>query len=60
MTPEMPTEGTAPREHALSRRDLLRTGIATGALEQKAYEFESEEARDILEQLEMENGPAGD
>ena len=40
--------------------DPLYTGIATGALEQKAYEFESEEARDILDQLDMENGPAGD
>ena len=40
--------------------DPLYTGIATGALEQKAYEFESEEARDILDQLEAEAGPAGD
>jgi hypothetical protein len=40
--------------------DPLYSGIATGALEQKAFEFESEEARDILEQLEGENGPAGD
>jgi hypothetical protein len=40
--------------------DPLYSGIATGALEQKAFEFESEEARDLLEQLEAENGPAGD
>ena len=40
--------------------DPLYAGIATSALEQKAFEFESEEARDILEQLDNENGPARD
>jgi len=32
--------------------DPLYSGIAAAALEQKAYEFDSEEARDILDQLE--------
>jgi hypothetical protein len=37
--------------------DPLYAGIAGGALEQKAYEFDSEEARDILDQLDSESGP---
>jgi hypothetical protein len=40
--------------------DQLYAGIAAGALEQKAYEFDSDEARDILDQLDAENGPNGD
>ena len=40
--------------------DPLSAGIAAGALEQKAYEFDSDEARDILDQFDSENGPAGD
>jgi hypothetical protein len=35
--------------------DALYSGIAAGALEQKAFEFDSDEARDILEQFDMEN-----
>ena len=35
--------------------DPLYADIAAGALEQKAYEFDSDEARDILEQLDAEN-----
>ncbi len=35
--------------------DALYAGIAAGALEQKAYEFDSEEARDILDQFDAEN-----
>jgi len=35
--------------------DQLYAGIAAGALEQKAFEFDSEEARDILEQFDAEN-----
>jgi len=35
--------------------DQLYAGIAAGALEQKAFEFDSDEARDILEQFDMEN-----
>lgn len=34
--------------------DPLYEDIATSALEQKAFEYESEEARDVLEQLENE------
>jgi len=34
--------------------DPLYAGIAAGALEQKAFEFDSDEARDILEQFDME------
>ncbi len=37
--------------------DPLYSGIAAASLEQKAYEFESDEARDILEQFDAENGP---
>lgn len=36
--------------------DPLYAGIAAGALEQKAYEFDSEEARDLLDQFDAENG----
>ena len=35
--------------------DPIYAGIATMALEQKAYEFESDEARDLLEQYDAEN-----
>lgn len=35
--------------------DPLYSGIAAAALEQKAYEFDSEDARDILEQFDAEN-----
>ncbi len=34
--------------------DPLYADIATGSLEQKAYEFDSDEARDILDQLDFE------
>src|SRR5688572_5807676 len=39
--------------------DHLYAGIAGASLEQKAYEFESEEARDILDQLDGGNEPTG-
>ena len=39
--------------------DPLYSGIATATLEQKAYEFESDEARDILEQFDSEGGLNG-
>ena len=35
--------------------DPLYADIAAGALEQKAYEFDSDEARDILDQLDAED-----
>ena len=35
--------------------DPIYAGIATMALEQKAFEFESDEARDVLEQYDAEN-----
>lgn len=35
--------------------DSLYTSIAAGALEQKAYEFDSDEARDLLEQFDAES-----
>ncbi len=35
--------------------DPLYADIAAGALEQKAYEFDSDEARDILDQLDAES-----
>ncbi|MFN0277309.1 MAG: hypothetical protein ACKVRN_01775 [Pyrinomonadaceae bacterium] len=35
--------------------DPLYADIAAGSLEQKAYEFDSDEARDILDQLDAEN-----
>ena len=34
--------------------DPLYAGIAAGALEQKAYEFDSDEARDLLDQFDAE------
>jgi len=40
--------------------DQLYSGIAAAALEQKAYEFESDEARDILEQFDAEGGTPAD
>lgn len=39
--------------------DPLYSGIAAATIEQKAFEFESEEARDILEQLDVD-GPVTD
>ena len=39
--------------------DHLYGGIASGALEQKAFEFDSEEARDVLDQLDYENEMTG-
>ena len=39
--------------------DPLYAGIIAAALEQKAYEFDSEEARDILDQLEEESEVTG-
>lgn len=35
--------------------DPLYSGIAAGALEQKAFEFDSDEARDILDQFDIDN-----
>ena len=35
--------------------DPLYADIAAAALEQKAYEFDSDEARDILDQIDAEN-----
>jgi hypothetical protein len=35
--------------------DPLYSGIAAGALEQKAFEFDSDEARDILDQFDSES-----
>lgn len=40
--------------------DPLYAGIAANCLEQKAYEFDSEEARDILDQFDAENEIAGE
>ena len=39
--------------------DPIYAGIAAVSLEQKAYEFESEEARDVLDQFDEESGSAG-
>jgi hypothetical protein len=39
--------------------DQLYAGIAAGALEQKAFDFDSEEARDILDQFDAEGGEMG-
>ncbi|MEJ7622744.1 MAG: hypothetical protein WKF34_02005 [Pyrinomonadaceae bacterium] len=39
--------------------DHLYAGIANAALEQKAFEFESDEARDLLEQIDYENEIGG-
>jgi hypothetical protein len=35
--------------------DPLYQGIAAAALDQKAYEFDSEEARDVLDQFDSQN-----
>lgn len=40
--------------------DALYADIAAGALEQKAYEFDSLEARDILDHFDAENSRTGD
>lgn len=40
--------------------DPLYAGIGAAALEQKAYEFDSEEARDILDHFDSENEGRGD
>jgi hypothetical protein len=40
--------------------DPLYAGIAAGSLEQKAFEFESDEARDILDQFDSESDPTGE
>jgi hypothetical protein len=40
--------------------DPLYAGIAAGALEQKAYEFDSDEARDILDQFESDSEIVGE
>lgn len=37
--------------------DSLYVDIAANALEQKAFEFDSDEARDVLEQMEFDNDP---
>lgn len=39
--------------------DPLYSGIGAGALEQKAYEFDSDEARDMLDQLDAEGEMPG-
>jgi hypothetical protein len=36
--------------------DPLYSAIAAGALEQKAYEFDSDEARDVLDQFDADSG----
>lgn len=40
--------------------DPLYAGIAAATLEQKAYEFDSDEAREILDQFESDNESRGD
>ncbi len=40
--------------------DPLYSSIAVGTLEQKAFEFDSDEARDLLDQLDAENRGARD
>lgn len=40
--------------------DQLYSGIAAAALEQKAYEFDSDDARDVLEQFDAEHGQDAD
>ena len=40
--------------------DQLYSGIAANALEQKAFEFDSDEARDILEQFDSESEMRGE
>ena len=39
--------------------DSLYADIAVSSLEQKAFEFDSEEARDLLERLENEPSTGG-
>jgi hypothetical protein len=54
------TLATLPIPHIVPLLDdPLYSGIAAGALEQKAFEFDSDEARDILEQFDMENEAGG-
>lgn len=40
--------------------DPLYAGIAAASLEQKAYEFDSDEAREILDEFDSENETPGD
>ena len=40
--------------------DPLYAGIAAASLEQKAYEFDSDEAREILDQFDSESEPRGE
>jgi hypothetical protein len=40
--------------------DHLYSGIAAAALEQKAFEFDSDDARDVLEQFDSENDRSAD
>ena len=40
--------------------DPLYAGIAAATLEQKAYEFDSDEAREILDQFDSDSEPRGD
>jgi hypothetical protein len=40
--------------------DQLYSGIAAAALEQKAFEFDSDDARDILDQFDAENDMRGE
>ena len=40
--------------------DPLYAGIAAASLEQKAYEFDSDEARELLDQFESDGEPPGD
>jgi hypothetical protein len=40
--------------------DHLYSGIAAAALEQKAFEFDSDDARDVLEQFDAENDRPAD
>lgn len=40
--------------------DHLYSGIAAAALEQKAYEFDSDDARDVLEQFDSETDRSAD
>jgi hypothetical protein len=40
--------------------DPLYSGIAASSLEQKAFEFDSDEARDVLEQFDAENEIVGE
>ena len=40
--------------------DPLDSGIAASSLEQKAFEFDSDEAREILERFDFENEVGGE